>query len=99
MEETLINKIDNLEKTLFNIKDTLLSLNQELINQNIKLSEKLYGSNTSNFLFTPEPPNSNDNNNESKNNKELENNDNNENNKELFYENINNYIYIWIRNI
>lgn len=52
----LNEKIENIEKALINIQNVYLSLNQELINQNIKLSNQLYGSNCENFNFTPPPP-------------------------------------------
>lgn len=54
--QNLNDKIDKLEKIIIEIKNTLLSSNQELINQNIKLSNMIYGSNLTNFNFTPEPP-------------------------------------------
>lgn len=56
MSEEIFDKITNLEKLIIEIKNTLLYSNQELINQNVKLSNMVYGSNISNFHFTPEPP-------------------------------------------
>lgn len=84
--EILTTKINKMEDTLQTIQNVYLSLNQELINQNIKLSNQLYGSNCENFNFTPPPPppppatpidsesnspNSNNNNNEEKKAKSL----------------------------
>ena len=54
--DNLTEKIDKIENMLQTIQNVYLSLNQELINQNIKLSNQLYGSNCENFNFTPPPP-------------------------------------------
>lgn len=54
--DNLTEKINKMEDMLQTIQNVYLSLNQELINQNIKLSNQLYGSNCENFNFTPPPP-------------------------------------------